>query len=238
MTCNTSQALIGIWIQAGNVIAVRLCAEYPNWAIHARNGYLVFDIDSDNCMYIVHKALLRCILNYDLDPVPIVPISIDATDKIPHRRNVTKWFEEAKTSQETALQLSLFIQAMNKFQLLPPEDQLSYFRIAGIHSYPPNVSWNMCKEPIPYDDPDMEKRMKNGEGGDYCAHNNFVFPTWHRAYMMLFEVGSISYPSNVNKLTAYAADNQRHYDGRSQNSWPSMDFSCEALAFAILGLGL
>ncbi|KAL7900614.1 Monophenol monooxygenase [Trichoderma sp. SZMC 28014] len=156
-------------LEAGNVIAVRLCAEYPNWAIHARNGYLVFDIDSDNY------------------PVPIVPISIDATDKIPHRRNVTKWFEEAKTSQETALQLSLFIQAMNKFQLLPPEDQLSYFRIAGIHSYPPNVSWNMCKEPIPYDDPDMEKRMKNGEGGDYCAHNNFVFPTWHRAYMMLFE---------------------------------------------------
>ncbi|KAL7936844.1 Monophenol monooxygenase [Trichoderma chlorosporum] len=155
-------------LEEGNVIAVRLCACFARWAVHARNGNLVIDISGDN------------------DPVPIIPIPIE-DGVIPHRRNVKTWYDEAQTSTATALELSLFIQAMTKFQALPPKDQLSYFRIAGIHSYPSNVPWNMNKEPIPYDDPNMAKRMKNGEGGDYCPHNKFVFPTWHRAYLMLFE---------------------------------------------------
>lgn len=121
--------------------------------------------------------------------MPIIPIPVEKADSIPRRRSVFKWFEEAQKPSLTALELSLFIRAMTKFQQLPPEDQLSYFRIAGIHSYPSNVSWNMGKEPIPYDAKDMEQRMEKHDGGDYCPHNNFVFPTWHRAYMMLFEVG-------------------------------------------------
>lgn len=86
------------------------------------------------------------------------------------------------------LELSLFIRAMKTFQSLPPEDQISYYRIAGIHGYPYNVPWNMGTAPIPLDDPNMDTRLKDGQGGFYCQHNSYLFPTWHRAYMMLFEV--------------------------------------------------
>lgn len=71
---------------------------------------------------------------------------------------------------------------MKTFQGLPPNDQLSYYRVAGIHGSPYNVSWNMGKKPVPL------KAAELGRDGFYCQHNNFLFPTWHRAYMALFEV--------------------------------------------------
>jgi tyrosinase len=42
-------------------------------------------------------------------------------------------------------------------------------RTIGIHGYP-KVDW----DDVP--------------GGFYCPHNKFRFPTWHRPYMMLYEV--------------------------------------------------
>ncbi|XXH02875.1 hypothetical protein Hte_009263 [Hypoxylon texense] len=167
-TFDTSRSFLKL-LEAGNVIAVRLCARYGSWEISADNGYLVIDIGDDN------------------NPVPIIPIQINSDDPVPHRRNVEAWYEEVKTSHKTGLELSLFIRAMKNFQLLPPEDQLSYYRIAGIHGYPYNVSWNMGKEPIPLDDKDIDNKVKNGQGGYYCEHSTYLFPTWHRAYMMLFE---------------------------------------------------
>ncbi|KAF5530185.1 di-copper centre-containing protein [Fusarium napiforme] len=156
-------------LEAGNVIAVRLCARFAGWKISAKNGHLVIDIRDDN------------------DPFPITPISINTNDAIPPRRNIESWYDEAKTNNKTALELSLFIRAMKTFQSLPPDNQLSFYRIAGIHGYPYNVSWNMGKAPIPLDAPDMRKRMEGDERGFYCHHNDYLFPTWHRAYMMLFE---------------------------------------------------
>ncbi|OTB01835.1 hypothetical protein M426DRAFT_265564 [Hypoxylon sp. CI-4A] len=163
-TFDTSRKLLKS-LEGGNVIAVQLCARFPGWKIHAKNGHLVVDIGDDN------------------NPVPITPIPINTDEPIPPRRNVEMWYEEVKTSSKTGLELSLFIRAIKTFQLLTPEDQLSYYRVAGIHGYPYNVSWNMGKEPIPLDD------LNKGEGqqGFYCKHNSYLFPTWHRAYMMLFE---------------------------------------------------
>ncbi|EFY96031.1 Tyrosinase [Metarhizium robertsii ARSEF 23] len=160
------------WLEDGNVIAVRLCARSLKCATYARHGHLVIDVGNDE------------------DAVPITPIDWHPAKEIPHRRNVHEWFAEAQepqASKDAKLELSLFIPAMAKFQRLGLGDQLSYFRIAGIHGSPPNVSWNMGREPIPYDSPDMEERKKKGQGGNYCPHNKFVFPTWHRAYLMLFE---------------------------------------------------
>ncbi|RSL54058.1 hypothetical protein CEP51_014774 [Fusarium floridanum] len=156
-------------LEAGNVIGVRLCARFPGWKISARNGHLVIDINDDN------------------GPFPITPISINTNDAIPPRRNVETWYEEAKTNNKTALELSLFIRALKAFQSLPPDDQLSFYRIAGIHGYPYNVSWNMGEAPIPLDAADINTRKLGNKGGFYCQHNNYLFPTWHRAYMMLFE---------------------------------------------------
>jgi hypothetical protein len=49
-TCSLTppQALTDMITQAGNVIAVRLCARFAGWKISARNGHLVIDIKDDN----------------------------------------------------------------------------------------------------------------------------------------------------------------------------------------------
>ncbi|KAB2571190.1 Tyrosinase [Lasiodiplodia theobromae] len=159
-------------LEEGNVIAVRLCAQYPSWEIYARKGHLVFDVGSGD------------------GPWPIRPLPCNGF-QVPRRRNVKEWFDKAKNpANEEAKELSLFIAAMQKFQSLPPTNQLSYFRIAGIHDYPRNVSWNMDKKPIPYHDDDdvrRKKPVKNEENGSYCEHNTTLFPTWHRCYLLLFE---------------------------------------------------
>ncbi|EFW99188.1 tyrosinase central domain containing protein [Grosmannia clavigera kw1407] len=148
---------------------VRLCARFAYWKIFARNGHLVIDISDDN------------------NPFPITPISINTNDTIPSHRNVEEWYAEAKTDSKTALELSLFIRALKAFQSLPPNDQLSYYRIAAIHGHPHNVSWNMGEAPIPLDAGDINTLKLENKGGNYCQHNNYLFPTWHRTYMMLFE---------------------------------------------------
>lgn len=125
-------------------------------------------------------------------PVPLTPITINSDESIPPRRNVRAWYDDAKRDHKVGLEVSLFIRALQAFQRLLPENQLSYYRIAGIHAYPYNVPWNENKSPVPLDDPNKDARLKGGEGGWYCAHNQDLFPTWHRAYMMLFEVFFVS----------------------------------------------
>jgi tyrosinase len=64
-------------------------------------------------------------------PVPISGIPLPEKP-IPHhpvplRQNINTWYD----NPDNALQVSLFIQALTKFQELPFDDQLSYFRIAS-----------------------------------------------------------------------------------------------------------
>lgn len=61
---------------------------------------------------------------------------------------------------------------------------LSYFRLAGIHSAPWCPWDGESNPPIPPEDPD---RIPG-----FCVHNNYTFPTWHRVYMLLYEVSRIS----------------------------------------------
>jgi len=63
-------------------------------------------------------------------------------------------------------------------------DELSFFRIAGIHGLP-YEPWNGAGEkPL-----DPETRWAG-----YCVHGSTLFPTWHRPYMALFEVRQIFFP--------------------------------------------
>jgi hypothetical protein len=50
---------------------------------------------------------------------------------VPNRRNIEVWYAERLTHAETAIQVTLFILAMNEWYLQPVDDQLSYFRVAG-----------------------------------------------------------------------------------------------------------
>jgi len=54
----------------------------------------------------------------------------------------------------------------------------SYFQVAGIHGLP-YIPWNGATGAA--FDPDTQ-------WGGYCIHGSVLFPTWHRPYMMLFEV--------------------------------------------------
>jgi hypothetical protein len=65
-----------------------------------------------------------------------------------------------------------------------PVNPLSWFGIASIHGQP-YVTWN--KAPHFVFDTDTKKTQPRG----YCRHGSTLFPTWHRAYLALFEVSSL-----------------------------------------------
>jgi tyrosinase len=56
----------------------------------------------------------------------------------------------------------------------------SFFGVGGIHGLP-NVSWDGATGSIPFD-------PTSGQWGGYCTHGSVLFPTWHRPYVMLYEV--------------------------------------------------
>jgi tyrosinase len=105
---------------------------------------------------------------------------------------------EINTLIQDQVQFSLYIQALSKLlfwtYLLPnrfidgrtdamfarpSSDPLSHFSIGGIHGLP-YVQWEGAggTSPVP------------GTGWDgYCTHGSYLFPTWHRPYVALYEVG-------------------------------------------------
>ena len=80
-------------------------------------------------------------------------------------------------SGEDRKPLETLIRAFRGIQLrppnydLPPEEDKSFFRIAGFHGEP-------FEGPGKYD-PDW--------WGGYCHHNDVLFPSWHRAYLFHLE---------------------------------------------------
>lgn len=61
----------------------------------------------------------------------------------------------------------------------------SFFSIAGIHGLP-SVAWDDAVGQTPFD-------PNSGQWGGYCTHGSVVFPTWHRPYVMLYEVCPTSF---------------------------------------------
>lgn len=94
----------------------------------------------------------------------ITGIPVPSGQQTPVRYEIDAWSQ----NKDNAIQVSLFVQALEAFQKLPVTDKLSYFQVAGIHGFP-IVSWD--SEPA----------------GDYCTHGSVLFPTWHRPYLMLYE---------------------------------------------------
>lgn len=92
----------------------------------------------------------------------------------PARQEVTSWIN----NPDNARQVSLFMRALTEFQRLSPtEDPLSYYRVAGIHGNP-DVSWDGVANPP----------GTTGRSSWWCAHNKETFASWHRPYLVLFEV--------------------------------------------------
>ncbi|KAG9233879.1 hypothetical protein BJ875DRAFT_425088 [Amylocarpus encephaloides] len=82
---------------------------------------------------------------------------------------------------------SLYIQSLIAMQNSNPNDQLSWFQIAGIHGRP-YIPWNNVG-------PTSSQGIWNG----YCPHNSILFPTWHRPYLALMEQILGTYAQNTAK---------------------------------------
>lgn len=102
----------------------------------------------------------------------------------PVRKDIDTWYkEQTKEPGAKRIQLTLLIEALAAIQALPLNDRRSWFRIAGIHSQP-WVEWDNADPP----DGPTAAQQKNKVPG-YCVHNDYTFPTWHRLYVLLLEVG-------------------------------------------------
>ncbi|KAJ0325697.1 hypothetical protein COL5a_007203 [Colletotrichum fioriniae] len=108
---------------------------------------------------------------------PIKGLPVPTGGPIPQREEITAW----RNNPKNAIKVSLLIQALNIFQTMDPDDKLSYYQVAGIHGLPAQ-SWDT--------DPAPNKKKKlpiNSTPQFYCPHGSLIFPTWHRAYLALFE---------------------------------------------------
>lgn len=110
---------------------------------------------------------------------------------LPVRRNIADFFPSDDAYIQK--QWTLMVTAMNRFKAIGVEERLSYFQVAGIHAYP-LTPWDGAKAPPK--DPKNPGPGDNPNGG-YCQHNTITFPTWHRPYMMLFEVCAMSLSRDV-----------------------------------------
>ncbi|KAF4455889.1 tyrosinase precursor [Fusarium albosuccineum] len=85
--------------------------------------------------------------------------------------------QELRDFKRNADLWNLYLLGLWQFQLVPMEDQLSYFQIAGIHGLP-YQAW-------PLNDEKLEEIKKQDDG--FCTHSSILFLTWHRPYLALFE---------------------------------------------------
>ena len=90
--------------------------------------------------------------------------------------------QEISTFAASGPAYDLFVLALRQLQSTNQSDPLSYFQIAGIHGYP-RIPWDGVVGTGPYQ--------------GFCTHSAVVFPTWHRAYVALFEVKLFRFSSSI-----------------------------------------
>jgi len=110
-------------------------------------------------------------------------------------------------------QFSLFVQALTALFGTSQDESLSFFSIGGIHGLP-FVPWEGAggNEPVP--------------GSDffgYCTHGQVLFPTWHRAYVSLYEQAVQQAALNIAQQYA----DQDHWTAVARNlRVPFWDWGC------------
>lgn len=82
---------------------------------------------------------------------------------------------EIRNLKKNTDQWNLYLLTLQAWKSQPQSSPTSYYGVAGIHGVPnqpwDGVGWN-----------------PNAQGAvGYCTHSSILFPTWHRAYMTLFE---------------------------------------------------
>ena len=91
---------------------------------------------------------------------------------------------EVRQLAANADQWNLYLLALNDYKWQDQSQLLSYYQISGVHGVP-NVPWD-----------GVQGNANNGAVG-YCTHVSPLFPSWHRAYVALFEQAFMNSINNV-----------------------------------------
>jgi len=102
---------------------------------------------------------------------------------------------EIRTLQQNPDQWNLYLLAMQAFQAMNQSDPMGWYQVAGIHGVP-NTPWD-----------NVQANPHTGGAVGYCTHSSVVFPTWHRAYLALFE--QAFYASVQKVVTSFPAGTLR-----------------------------
>lgn len=104
---------------------------------------------------------------------------------------------EIRQLQSKPNQWTLFLLAMQQFHAQAQTSVTSYYQISGIHGVP-RTNWNGVGQ------------CSTCSGADgYCTHDSVLFPSWHRAYLALFEQQLVAtavsianaWPTSGNSIT-------------------------------------
>ncbi|KAK3316253.1 hypothetical protein B0H66DRAFT_576217 [Apodospora peruviana] len=135
-------------------------------------------------------------------PIPVVGVKpgIDRnTGQPPARLNVNDLYARGGPHWH------LYILALSSLQAVNETEELSYFKITGIHGLPYSA-WNGVEQ-VP------GAPTRSG----YCPHGELLFSTWHRPFVALFEQALVShaveiasrYPSSLRAIYQAAAETLR-----------------------------
>lgn len=133
-----------------------------------------------------------------------------------------------KPHASLTFRLAAALEAINQ------DNQLSFYRLGGIHGFPYQ----------PWGETSGVTKPTNGWQG-YCTHGTVAFPTWHRPYVAAVEVRIIictifSPPRSTLTRTHIAIRLRPRCQGRQGVHGPgrrAVGRRCEASPHAVLGLG-
>ena len=94
------------------------------------------------------------------------------------KRHSIQYIQHLYTSNVDRSKLENLIRAFRGIQALPPDNEKSFYYIAGLHG-------------LPYRGPGIKDPKW---WGGYCWHDTVLFPTWHRIYLLYLEDALRSIP--------------------------------------------
>lgn len=107
------------------------------------------------------------------------------------------WYDKESQLRPNGSKLSrdLYIQGLASFQKVPEDDETSYFRVSGgifkIKLPSRRFGKLMLETAIhgrPYQPFNGVDQVPGAPLVGYCIHDEIIFSTWHRPYVVLFEV--------------------------------------------------
>ncbi|KJZ76437.1 hypothetical protein HIM_04166 [Hirsutella minnesotensis 3608] len=130
--------------------------------------------------------------------VPVTGVPVSQSGAVPLRRSIND------LQAAGGPQWDLYLLALLALQQDPDDRITSYFQLAGIHGAP-YIEWNGAGAGV------------NGDWRGYCPHNENLFLSWHRAYVVLFEQVLVdratqianTYPQSVRARYVRAAQTLR-----------------------------